>query len=99
MHTRKTLFTITRRYRFVIAILAVSLLAATILQNGQSRYLAIASAKSGPPTQVLPTDGPGADTSLSYIAGSSVKVEQIIGDCDWAGLRGQVRANGQPARQ
>ena len=27
---------------------------------------------------------PGGVTSLTYIAGSSVKVEQVIGDCDWA---------------
>jgi hypothetical protein len=84
MHPRKTLLTMTRRCRILIAILAVSLLAATILQNGQSRCLAIASARSVPPTQVRPTDGPGSDTSLTYIAGSSVKVQQIIGDCDWA---------------
>jgi hypothetical protein len=30
--------------------------------------------------------GPGSNTTLTYIAGSSVKLEQVIGDCDWAVL-------------
>lgn len=88
MHSRKTLFTVARRYRIVIATVAASMLAAPILQNDQSRCLAIASAKRVSRAQGLPTDGPGIDTSLTYIAGSSVKVEQIIGDCDWAVLGG-----------
>ena len=84
MRTWKMHFTIARRYRIVVAVLAVSLFGAAILQNGGSRFLSIASARSVPPAQIMPTDGPGPGTSLTYVAGSSVKVQQIIGDCDWA---------------
>jgi hypothetical protein len=69
--------------RTVPAVLASALLVMTNTPFGKSmsRFRSIASDRAAAQT-LDPASGPG--TTLTYVAGSSVKVQQIIGDCDWA---------------
>src|SRR5713226_8836639 len=71
-----------KRATVVLICAAVSLAAIALPFSGATSRVRAAIAQGG--VQETRSVDPESGTALNYVAGSSVKVEQLLGDCDWA---------------